>query len=160
MSLLRHGCSPVNLLHIFRTSFTENTSAWLLLVIFKSFLGEKTNLMVVASVLVLLPGSYLIFFPWCSAWFHLQRIEENNILKGCAYCQTVVYRRTCYGLLVWLNIANYNIYNKSIYGVMVSLKDPVEAWYADGVKFFMQKHLWKTASRTIVLFQESFGFWF
>ena len=28
---LRHGCSPVNLLHIFRTPFTENTSGQLLL---------------------------------------------------------------------------------------------------------------------------------
>ena len=28
---LRHGCSPVNLLHIFRTPFPTNTSAWLLL---------------------------------------------------------------------------------------------------------------------------------
>ena len=27
---LRHGCSPVNLLHIFRTSFPRNTSGWLL----------------------------------------------------------------------------------------------------------------------------------
>ena len=27
---LRHGCSPVNLLHIFRTAFTKNTSGWLL----------------------------------------------------------------------------------------------------------------------------------
>ena len=27
---LRHGCSHVNLLHIFRTSFTKNTSGWLL----------------------------------------------------------------------------------------------------------------------------------
>ena len=26
-----HGCSPVNLLHIFRTPFTKNTSGWLLL---------------------------------------------------------------------------------------------------------------------------------
>ena len=24
-----HGCSPVNLLHIFRTPFTKNTSGWL-----------------------------------------------------------------------------------------------------------------------------------
>ena len=29
---LRHGCSPENLLHIFRTSFPRNTSRWLLLV--------------------------------------------------------------------------------------------------------------------------------
>ena len=31
---LPHGCSPVNLLHIFRTPFTKNTSGWLLLTIF------------------------------------------------------------------------------------------------------------------------------
>ena len=30
---LRHGCSPVNLLHIFRTPFSRNTSGWLLLII-------------------------------------------------------------------------------------------------------------------------------
>ena len=28
---LRHGCSPVNLLHIFRTPFLKNTSGWMLL---------------------------------------------------------------------------------------------------------------------------------
>ena len=28
---LRHGCSPVNLLHIFRTPFPRNTSGWLFL---------------------------------------------------------------------------------------------------------------------------------
>ena len=28
---LRHGCSTVNLLHIFRTPFPKNTSIWLLL---------------------------------------------------------------------------------------------------------------------------------
>ena len=28
---LRHGCSPVNVLHIFRTTFLKNTSGWLLL---------------------------------------------------------------------------------------------------------------------------------
>ena len=30
---LRYGCSPINLLHIFRTSFLKNTSGWLLMVI-------------------------------------------------------------------------------------------------------------------------------
>ena len=29
--VLRHGCSPVNLPHIFRTTFSKNTSGWLLL---------------------------------------------------------------------------------------------------------------------------------
>ena len=28
---LRHGCSPVNLLHVFKTLFSKNTSGWLLL---------------------------------------------------------------------------------------------------------------------------------
>ena len=28
---LRHRCSPVNLLHIFKTPFSKNTSGWLLL---------------------------------------------------------------------------------------------------------------------------------
>ena len=27
--VLRHGCSPVNLLHIFRTTFLKNSSGWL-----------------------------------------------------------------------------------------------------------------------------------
>ena len=30
---LRDGCSPVNLLHIFRTPFPKNTSGWLLLIL-------------------------------------------------------------------------------------------------------------------------------
>ena len=33
---LRHGCSPVNLLHIFRTPFIKVTSGWLLLVFIES----------------------------------------------------------------------------------------------------------------------------
>ena len=36
---LRHWCSPVNLLHIFRTAFSKNTSVWLLLIypVFETF---------------------------------------------------------------------------------------------------------------------------
>ena len=46
---LRHGCSPVNLLNIFRTPFSYNTSGWLLL----------NN--VIAEVLDLQPKIILIF---------------------------------------------------------------------------------------------------
>ena len=37
--VLRHGCSPVNLLHIFRTPCLKNTSGWLLLL----YLCAKLN---------------------------------------------------------------------------------------------------------------------
>ena len=40
---LRHSCSPVNLLHIFKTPFPRNTSGWLLL------LGALINLLQVES---------------------------------------------------------------------------------------------------------------
>ena len=41
---LRHGCSPVNLLHIFRTPFYKNTCEWLLLPLHEasSFLAKLT----------------------------------------------------------------------------------------------------------------------
>ena len=35
---LRYGCSPVNLLHIFRTPFPKNTSEWLLLKFHQRFI--------------------------------------------------------------------------------------------------------------------------
>ena len=31
VAALRHGCSPVNLMHIFRITFPKNNSEWLLL---------------------------------------------------------------------------------------------------------------------------------
>ena len=34
----RHGCSPVNLRHVFRAPFSENSSGWLLLK--EEFLGK------------------------------------------------------------------------------------------------------------------------
>ena len=39
---LRHRCSPVNLLHIFRASFLKNNSGWLLLEIGK-LRSERDN---------------------------------------------------------------------------------------------------------------------
>ena len=54
---LRHGCSSVNLLHIFRTPFTRNTSGWLLLNVgnvqptyFKIWLKTLTFLMVLCCL--------------------------------------------------------------------------------------------------------------
>ena len=38
---LRHECSPVNLLHIFRTFFPRNTSGWLLLHTQFAFMSQR-----------------------------------------------------------------------------------------------------------------------
>ena len=69
---LRHGCSPVNLLHIFRTPFLKNTSG-LLLLNNRGFSGRQTVLKVAlfksqseieAAVLLNLKGFHaLSFFP-------------------------------------------------------------------------------------------------
>ena len=45
--ILQHGCSPVNLLHIFRTPFPRKTYGWLLLNIlflkeFLEYIGLQT----------------------------------------------------------------------------------------------------------------------
>ena len=53
---LQHGCSPINLLHIFRTPFHETTSGWLrpynVQVYFEAFLCHKQALVEQALVLV------------------------------------------------------------------------------------------------------------
>ena len=40
---LQHGCSPVNLLHIFRTTFLKNSSGWLLLLFLPSCRDSLTH---------------------------------------------------------------------------------------------------------------------
>ena len=52
---LRHGCSPINLVHIFRTTFPRNTSGWLFL--FKIDIGIVLNI-----IYVLLLSNLLHFF--------------------------------------------------------------------------------------------------
>ena len=37
---LRHGCSPVNLLHIFGTPFPKNPSGWLLLELLLGYIHQ------------------------------------------------------------------------------------------------------------------------
>ena len=46
---LRHGCSPVNLLHIFRTPFLKNTSGRLLLLFQKSTCSHTVNCTIVIT---------------------------------------------------------------------------------------------------------------
>ena len=42
---LRHGCSPVNLLHMFRTTFPKNTDGELLLSIYLKNLNNKSQIL-------------------------------------------------------------------------------------------------------------------
>ena len=51
---LRHGCSPVNLLHIFRTSFPKNTPGGLLL--YKAFCKSRESSSVAGSFRNFRPG--------------------------------------------------------------------------------------------------------
>ena len=62
---LRHGCSPVNLLHIFRTPFSKNTFGWLLLYSahpcnFFNWSGSK-KLWIVFQILNSLNTGYLLY---------------------------------------------------------------------------------------------------
>ena len=41
---IRHGCFPVNLLHIFRTPFLKNTSGWLLLMFALEYIKNKLSI--------------------------------------------------------------------------------------------------------------------
>ena len=48
--ILWHGCSPVNLLHIFRTPFPRNTSGWLLLQLLLLRLGFSQIILIVPFI--------------------------------------------------------------------------------------------------------------
>ena len=63
---LWHGCSPVNLLDIFRTPFTKNTSGWLLLYFRKLTspkMFDRVIDVVLASLLLALNNFHILF--WC-----------------------------------------------------------------------------------------------
>ena len=68
---LRHGCSPVNLLHIFRTLFLKNTSRWLLLKIF-----------ICAISLRLLPFKFLYLYITVSFQYVSFLFTNGNIFQG------------------------------------------------------------------------------
>ena len=58
----RYGCSPVNLLHIFRTPFPKNTSEGLLLV-FHAFISFKNNIWyLIKKLTVINKGLFKVFF--------------------------------------------------------------------------------------------------
>ena len=67
---LRHGCSPVNLLHIFRTSFLKNTSQGLFLSgtgVFLWICDFFKNIFFIEYALLKL-SYFLFFFPFFSSF--------------------------------------------------------------------------------------------
>ena len=62
----RHGCSPVNLLHIFRTPFPRNTSGWLLLVI------------VFFEINIISSKSFCFVLPWSRNYAWLYQREKKS----------------------------------------------------------------------------------
>ena len=64
---LRHGCSPVNVLHIFRTPFQQNTSEWLLLLLTFSdcMLRQKRQLYCIDDIGIFLHQQLRIFRQQC-----------------------------------------------------------------------------------------------
>ena len=50
---LRHGCSPVNVLHIFRTPLPRNTSGWLFLGLLSSILTSLPNYLMITKKVIL-----------------------------------------------------------------------------------------------------------
>ena len=88
---LRHGCSLVNLLHIFRTPFTKNTTEWLLLGCYEITcqIWQIFICFVNVSLTLMLIWKSLSFFWFCKCiiWtmkltsllsaFHLRNIAQT-----------------------------------------------------------------------------------
>ena len=49
---LRHGCSPANLLHIFRTPFLKSNLEWLLLKLVQSIFATNQKQFIIANSLM------------------------------------------------------------------------------------------------------------
>ena len=64
---LRHGCSSVNLLHIFRRSFPKNTSGWLILyTVLKIFVTP--SVLFIISTWTLVDQDFYSQFPMSLDW--------------------------------------------------------------------------------------------
>ena len=83
---LWHGCSPVNLLHIFRTPFTKNTSGWLLLEIIKNDVKSYMDYSHLVAFIIfiigltLTPCFYFGLLAWLLRTMPLLRKLKNRLL--------------------------------------------------------------------------------
>ena len=67
---LRYGCSPVNLLHIFRTPFLKSTSGRLLLKSLSDYVRSQYQIKNEFSFLLLI-FFHPLYFPYMKCIFHL-----------------------------------------------------------------------------------------
>ena len=82
---LRHGCSPVNLLHIFRTPFFKTTSGWLLL-----------DLLPLHST----KGVFLKIFKNFAGYFFSEYLKKSNFLP------TIFSKRVSFYMEQWSAVLN------------------------------------------------------
>ena len=73
---LWHGCSPVNLLYIFRTPFSKNISGWLLLI-------DASKMFHIVDNLLLLKRLEMYFVNTTNlAWFSRLLIWQETVSKN------------------------------------------------------------------------------
>ena len=75
---VRHGCSPVNLLHIFRIPFLKNTSGGILQPLndnLQQSFGQKSNRLTYHPSTYEIPSYYKVQFLWCTLlWTHVNNV--------------------------------------------------------------------------------------
>ena len=108
-----HGCSPVNLLHIFRTPFPTNTSWWLLLVnVTHDFFGEKfLNLSTTENRL----KSFVKHFLWAilTSISRYEKLPQILFIKNYTYYRVMVKQINSLVSIrqkIWLLIHSWQMY--------------------------------------------------
>ena len=91
---LRHGCSPVNLLHIFRTSFAKDISGRLLLDIYQVLMMYFFRAKSCFSTLFIYVRSFIRLLKY-NIWTVLMKVFFKRGFIECS-------RKTCSGLFVFL----------------------------------------------------------
>ena len=83
---LWHGCSPVNLLYIFRTPFSKNISGWLLLI-------DSSKTFHIVDHLLLLKRLEMYFVNTTNlAWFSRLLIWQETVSKNYWMCGYIKLR--------------------------------------------------------------------
>ena len=110
---LQHGCSPVNLLHIFRTPFPKNTSTWLLLYflsfsyeIYKDFLQFVPKGFVKFFVNPLLPGdlSFCMLLRDLHKSLSVKSSSQSSSWSSESFGTSVVFRKSFISTVIFCSL--------------------------------------------------------